>query len=83
MSTGDGKTVESAFEVICEREEYAVLSALGLTYFGSMVSMTPVNAYGPHHYERWDVQNPKTGQNVVVFFNIDAFSPAKSPVRNK
>lgn len=80
FDSGDGKTKESAFEVICDREEYVMMAALGLPYFGSSVSKTRVAADGPHTYERWEVRNPETGQNAVVFFNIDAFSPTKSRV---
>jgi Domain of unknown function (DUF4919) len=82
MATRDGKTKESAYEVICDREEYSVLSALGLPYLPPAASMTPVKD-GTHSYERWRVQNPKTGQDVVLYFNIDAFIPAKSRVRDK
>ena len=82
MATRDGKTKESAYEVICDREEYSVLNALGLPFFAPAASMAPVKD-GPHSYERWEVQSPKTGQTVVVFFNIDAFSPNKSRARDK
>jgi hypothetical protein len=81
--TGDGKTTETAFEVICDREEYLMLSARGLPYSGSNSSVTPLTGDGPHRYERWKVQDPKTGQDVVVFFNIDAFSDAKSYPRKQ
>jgi hypothetical protein len=82
IGTRDGKTKESAYEVICDREEYSVLSALGLSYLPPGASMTPVKD-GLHSYEKWDTQNLKTGQKVAVYFNIDAFIPAKSRVRDK
>jgi Domain of unknown function (DUF4919) len=79
LNSGDGKTKESAFEVICDREEYETLSALGLPYLGPEVSFTTVED-GGRHYDRWQVRHPKTGQMVVLFFNTDAFSPTKSRV---
>jgi|KBSMisStandDraft_5_1062788.scaffolds.fasta_scaffold68391_2 hypothetical protein len=82
MSRSDGKTKETAYEVIGDREEYAVLSALGLPYAPPEARVTHMSD-GPHRYEKWDVRNPKTGQTVVVFFNIDAFLPNKSYPRDK
>jgi len=82
MGTRDGKTKESAYEVICDREQYFVLTALGLLYAPPLASPTHVSD-GPHRYERWQVKNPKTSEDVVVFFNIDAFTPAKSYPRDK
>jgi Domain of unknown function (DUF4919) len=79
LNSGDGKTKQTAFEVICDREEYDTLSALGLPYFGPSVSSTTVED-GEHHYDRWEVRHPQTGQMVVLFFNTDAFSPTKSRV---
>src|ERR1035441_4872635 len=73
LDSGDGKAKETAFEVISDREEYATLVALGLPYSGSGVSTSAIED-GGHRYARWDVLNPKTGQNVLVFFNVDAFS---------
>jgi hypothetical protein len=83
MSSGDGKSKESAFEVICDREEYYMLTTLGLPYLGSEVASAHVVQDGPHTYDRWEVRNPKTGQNVVVFFNTDQFSTTKSRVTDK
>jgi hypothetical protein len=84
ISTGDGKNKESAFEVICDREEYEVLTFLGLPYVGSgVVASVHTGQDGSHTYDRWEVQNPKTGQNAVVFFNIDHFSTPKSRVTDK
>jgi hypothetical protein len=77
LNSGDGKTKESAFVVICDREEYETLSALGLPYLGPEISFTTVEDDG-HHYDRWQLPQPKTGQTVVLFFNTDAFSSTKS-----
>ena len=68
--------------MIGDREEYSVLSALGLPYRPPEASVTHI-VDGQHRYERWEVKNPKTGQKVVLFFNIDAFIPAKSYPRDK
>ena len=76
---GDGKTKETAFEVISDREEYATLVGKGLPYHGAGVSKSDVDE-GGHRYDRFEVQDPKTGQKTVVFFNIDAFS-SKSRLR--
>ena len=81
MRSGDGKTTATAFEVICDREEYLMLSSLGLPYFGSAVASVRIVKDGPHTYDRWDVQ--KSGQKVVVFFNVDNFSATKSRVTDK
>jgi Domain of unknown function (DUF4919) len=79
LSSGDGKTKESAFEVICDREEYEALTALRQPYFGPEVSSTVVED-GGHHYDRWEIRQPQTGQMAVFFFNTDDFSPTKSRV---
>jgi hypothetical protein len=61
------------FEVISDREEYATLVALGLPYSGSGVSASSVEE-GGHHYDRWEILAPNTGQTIVLFFNTDSFS---------
>jgi hypothetical protein len=81
LLSGDGKTTETAFEVICDREEYTTLSVKQLPYMGAGVA-TSRFASGGHYYERWDVDNPKTGKSETVYFNVDAFS-AKSRPRSK
>lgn len=82
LDNRDGKTKETAFEVISDREEYFTLTALGLPYSGAAVVADYSVTEGGHTYQRWEVRNPKTGQNQVVFFNTDAFSP-KSRVGNR
>lgn len=78
LNSGDGKSKETAFEVICTREEYVILSSRGLPYYGSAVTSFRELVDGRHKYERWEVHDPKTHQGVVMFFNIDAFSATKS-----
>jgi hypothetical protein len=77
--SGDGKTKETAFEVICDREEYIMMTALGLPSLGSSVSAESF-AFGPHRYDKRQVADTKTSKYIEVFFNIDAFSPTKSRV---
>lgn len=73
LSTGDGKTKETAFEVIGTQEEHIILSLLGLPPFGrqSLISGKP------HSYDLIEVDDAKTGKKVSVYFNIDAFYPMK------
>ena len=78
LGTGDGKTTETAFEVISDREEYAVLASLGFPYAGSDVLSNSRITYGGHNYDKWSVRKPKTNEVVDVFFNTDYFSPTKS-----
>lgn len=73
MTTGDGKSKESAFEVIGTQEEHIVLSVLGLPAFGDQALMPGK----PHSYDVIEVKDPKTGQKVSVYFSIDAFYPMK------
>lgn len=74
LTTGDGKTKETAFEVIDTTEEHIVMAVLGLPFFGSQ-SLMPGK---PHNYDCLVVDDSKTGQKVTRFFNIDAFYPPKS-----
>lgn len=86
LDAGDGKTEETALEVISRREEYAVMASLGLEYSGPAVVSSAVVAGGPRQYERWEVQDPKAEKGVekhVVWFNIDAFAGRDSRVGGK
>jgi Domain of unknown function (DUF4919) len=82
MSSGDGKTKETAYEVICDREQYDLLTTLGLPYSGDSIISAQTNTEGAHTYSRWEVRNPKTGMTEVIFFNKDAFVPEKSLPRD-
>jgi hypothetical protein len=73
LLSGDGKSKESAYPVISDREEYFTLVAKGLPYVGSGGSASAIEE-GGHRYDRWEVPDPKTGKAVVIFFNTDAFS---------
>jgi hypothetical protein len=79
---GDGKTKETAFEAICRREECAVLAARHLQCSGPGVSSGRV-IEGPHQYQKWEMQDPKTQKNTVVFFNVDALAQTESHVNGK
>jgi hypothetical protein len=73
LATGDGKTKETAFEVIGTFEEHLIMNVLGLPAFGSQ-SLIPGQ---PHSYDLLEVTDPRTGQKASVFFNIDLFYPPK------
>jgi hypothetical protein len=72
LASGDGKSEKTAFEVIAVREEYIVMMVLGLP-LGSQ-SVVPGKQHSFDVLERTD---PKTGQTIRVYFNIDAFYPRK------
>lgn len=74
LNTGNGKTKETAFEVIGTFEEHVVMAVLGLPAFGSQ-SLMPGK---PHSYDCLVVDDPKTGQKVSRYFNIDLFYPPKA-----
>ncbi|MFN7924799.1 MAG: DUF4919 domain-containing protein [Bryobacteraceae bacterium] len=73
LSSGDGKSQATAFEVIGTFEEYITMEVLGLPPFGQQSLITGT----PHNWDRIEVNDPKSGAKVAVFFNIDAFYPPK------
>jgi hypothetical protein len=74
LASGDGKTEEKAFEVISVSEEYIIMQVLGLPRFPVQQSL--VAAKG-HSYDVLQVTDPKSGEKVSVYFNIDAFYPSR------
>ncbi|MBO0719801.1 MAG: DUF4919 domain-containing protein [Blastocatellia bacterium] len=66
LSSGDGKTQETAFKVISTDEEYVILRVYGLM----PQSQSLLNAKG-HSYDRLDAVDPKTKEKVSLYFNID------------
>ena len=66
LKSGDGKSEESAFVVIQVAEEYSMLRVLGLR--PSIQAL--IHAQG-HSYDRFQTKSNDTGQEVVVFFNVD------------
>jgi len=76
LNAGDGKSEDTAYEVISVREVFEVLASKQLPQFGEGVSNRSYVA-GGHSFSRWEVKDPKTQEMVVIFFNDDAFPPAK------
>jgi len=74
LFSGDGKTKETAYEVISDREELSTLSARQLYHPGSESSTSQIED-GGHRYDCWEIWDPIN--KVVVYFNTDAFT-AKS-----
>jgi hypothetical protein len=66
LKSGDGKSEQSAFVVIQIAEEYSMLRLLGL----QPLNQSLIHAQG-HSYDRFEAKSNDTGQQVVVFFNID------------
>jgi hypothetical protein len=79
LKTGDGKSKGTALEVISDREEYSILTMVGLPYMGSSVISVKAENEAGHSYDVWTVRN-KAGEIVTVYFNTDAFSATKSRV---
>jgi len=66
LSSGDGKTAETAYVVISTDEEYTILQALDLPR-GSQ----SLNHLNGHSFDILTVTDPKTNKPVKIFFNID------------
>jgi hypothetical protein len=64
--SGDGKSFETAFQVIQVHEEYVILRFMGL--MPSKQSMSEKNG---HSYDVLEAANPKTNEKVTLYFNID------------
>jgi len=82
LGSGNGKTKQTAYHVITDREEYILLGSLGLPYSGDAVVTKRVETDGPHTYNHWEIRDPKTSQLQTIFFNLDAFTPEKSHPRD-
>lgn len=65
-ATGDGKSPETAYEVISISEEYAMFRALGVR----MVKQSLVQDKG-HSYDAVVVVDPRTNQQTTYYFNVD------------
>jgi len=66
LRTGDGKSPETAMEVITVREEYVILMVMGL-----QPNQQSLESSGGHQYDRMEATNPETHEKVTIFFNID------------
>jgi len=64
--SADGKSFETAFQVIEVHEEYVLLRFMGLT--PSKQSMSEKNG---HSFDVLEAVNPKTSEKVTLYFNID------------
>lgn len=78
--SGDGKSPDTAFEVICTREESLVLIALKLPPYGQTASEYVATA--THRILKLELPDAKTERMVTVFFNEDAIVPEKNRPRH-
>ena len=65
-ATGDGKSPETAYEVISISEEYAMFRAMGVR----PVKQSLVQDKG-HSYDAVVVVDPRTNQQTTYYFNVD------------
>ncbi|MBA4389936.1 MAG: hypothetical protein C0399_03260 [Syntrophus sp. (in: bacteria)] len=65
-ASGDGTTTEKAIVVISVREEYFLLNANGLKSIRNSSFVT-----NGHNYDKMDVENKKTAEKTIIYFNID------------
>jgi hypothetical protein len=65
--SGDGKTPETAFEVIDVREEFVLLQLMGV---GLPESQSLLQKNG-HSYDEIKFKNPSSGESVTIYFNVD------------
>lgn len=66
IASGDGKSPETAYNVVTTEEEYAVMRALGLSVWSQEIVW-----HGGRWYETLSATNTKTNQTVKIWFNID------------
>ena len=64
--SADGKTKETAFEVISINEEYGLIRSLKLR----PISQSLINDKG-HSYDAITVIDPETNKESIIYFNID------------
>lgn len=64
--SADGKSFETAFEVIEVDEEYVLLRFMGL-----MPSKQSTSEKNGHSFDVLETVNPKTNEKVTLYFNID------------
>ena|ERR1700680_4793292 len=65
--SGDGKTPETAFQVILVHEEYVLLRFMGFGMPGEQ-SLFKKNS---HSYDEMKCEDPKSGKPVTFYFNVD------------
>jgi len=64
--SGDGKSFDTAFQIIEVHEEYVLLRFMGL-----MPSKQSMSEKGGHSYDVLEAVNPKSSEKVTLYFNID------------
>ncbi|MCX5735943.1 MAG: DUF4919 domain-containing protein [candidate division NC10 bacterium] len=67
LDSGDGKSPETAFEVISVDEEYALFRVLGLRPTGQALM-----SQAGHSYDVMRMLNPRTQEAFTWHFNVDA-----------
>ncbi len=70
--SGDGRTPESAFHVVAIREEYMVLDILEVRMLSQSLSLI-----GGHHYDVFEVDDPKSDKKRTIYFNVDPIIAAE------
>lgn len=75
-SSVDGKSPQTAFEVISVNEEYGLIRSLNLRPIGQALAMD-----NGHFYDAMKVVDPQTNQESTLYFNID--KPFKWESRKK
>jgi hypothetical protein len=66
FSTGNGKNLEWAYQVISVDEEHTLISLIGYR-----IIRQSLTSDSGHHYDRFELENPSDGRKEIVFFNID------------
>jgi len=64
--SGDGKTFETACQVIAVHEEYVLLRLMGL-----MPSQRSMSTKNGHSHDVMEAVNPKSNEKVTLYLNID------------
>ena len=66
LNSGDGRDFATAFKVIAVEEEYAVTRILGLRVIDQSLI-----AHDGSQFDQLHVKEPKSGKELVLYFNID------------
>jgi len=66
MKSGDGKTRETAYEVLSTHEEYVILKVFGL-----FLEKQSLLEEGGHRYDVMETRNPETNEKRTIYFNVD------------
>lgn len=68
LTSGDGKTAQTAYRVLTVREEYFIMNQLGYK-----VNMQALLAQNDKPYDLLSGKDAKTGKEVAVYFDISSF----------